>query len=85
MNLHTPLIADEGVVEFIVDHQQLGDQPFVQQAWDELHYSGLHALAHCVQLLLSPQVRSGWGGEDHRTTEKQTGFIIMTHLPIWES
>ena len=57
--IRPPLIADEGVVELVVDHQQLCDQLLVQQARDELHYSGLHALTHRVQLLLRAR-----GGDD---------------------
>lgn len=48
----TPLIANEGIVEVIVDHEQLLNEPFVHQLGDELHHSSLHALTHRVQLLL---------------------------------
>lgn len=47
-----PLVANEGIVEVVVDHEQLLNEPFVHQLGDELHHSSLHVLTHRVQLLL---------------------------------
>lgn len=57
LNRSIPLIANEGVVEVIVDHKQLFNKSFIQQLRDELHHPSLHVLTHQVQLLLSQRRR----------------------------
>lgn len=56
----TPLVANEGIVEVVVDHEQLLNEPFVHQLGDELHHSSLHVLTHRVQLLLGHTRRERW-------------------------
>lgn len=48
----TPLVADERIVEIIINNQKLLSETFIQQLRDELHHASLHLLAHRVQLLL---------------------------------
>lgn len=47
----SPVVAQENVVEVIVDVQQLLSHGLVWNAGDELHYSLLHGSAGPVQLL----------------------------------
>lgn len=47
-----PLIANEGVVEIIIYHEQLLHKAFIHQLWDQFNHPTLHLLTHREQLLL---------------------------------